>query len=174
VASVIAPRHDLEADGLATGHPNIAVAVLVADCVPIALADDTGRVCVVHAGWRGLAAGVVQAAIDQFDEPWHVKAFVGPRVSPAVYQVGPEVAATFANVRGAVLPDEGDRSRLDLVMVALEALQRAAVLDDNVAVCDNVTDGGATFFSDRAQRPCGRVGLVLRPTTYDGRVRSQR
>lgn len=173
VHSLNAPLHDLVGDALVTSNPNLAVAVLVADCLPIALCDDDGRVAVVHAGWRGLQAGVIRAAVNQFDEELALTAFIGPRISAAGYQVGPEVAEQFASIEGAVLPDEGDRSRLDLVAVALAQLRRAGVRADTTYVSTQVTDGGTAFFSDRAQRPCGRFGLVLRGTSYDGSVESR-
>jgi YfiH family protein len=138
-----------------------AVAVLVADCLPILLVDeDSPTLAVVHAGWRGLESNVIESALENFDHRDAVHAFLGPCLSGAAYQVGPDVAQHFTNVAGALAPDAGDRSRLDMRLVALAQLAAASVNDEHVTVASASTDGGATFFSDRAARPCGRFALV--------------
>jgi YfiH family protein len=140
-----------------------AVAVLVADCVPILLVDeDSPTLAVVHAGWRGLEANVLESALENFEHHDAVHAFLGPCISASAYQVGPEVAERFASVASAVTPDTGDRSRLDLRAVALAQLLALKVTDRHITIAQQSTDGGATFFSDRAARPCGRFALVAR------------
>jgi YfiH family protein len=151
-----------EADALVTDSRDLAIAVLVADCVPIALVDTASRrVAVVHAGWRGLRDGVIGRALERLSaRDTHV--FVGPSISREKYQVGPEVAQHFVTVEGALLADGPDHSRLDLRLVALHQLVGAGVVDDHVVLSRDVTDGGEVFFSDRAQRPCGRFAIVAR------------
>lgn len=140
-----------------------AVAVLVADCVPILLVDeDSPTLAVVHAGWRGLEKNVLESALENFEHRDAVHAFLGPCISAAAYQVGPDVAVHFTNVAGAVTADTGDRSRLDLRTVALAQLRALGITDGHVTVAGQSTDGGVTFFSDRATRPCGRFALVAR------------
>jgi YfiH family protein len=140
-----------------------AVAVLVADCLPILLVDeDSPTLAVVHAGWRGLQSNVLESALESFEHHDAVHAFLGPCISKDAYQVGPEVAEHFTNVAGAVTPDTGDRSRLDLRQVAIAQLLALGLTEDHVTVTTQTTDGGATFFSDRAKRPCGRFALVAR------------
>lgn len=152
-----------QGDGLVSASRDLAIAILVADCLPILLVDSTSRRAgVVHAGWRGLHAGVLDAALAHFEDPRRVHAVVGPGVSPRVYQVGPEVATHFAEVPGALSPDAGDRSRLDLRAIALAQLVGAGLAPEHVGYTREVTDGGAVFFSDRASRPTGRFGLVAR------------
>jgi YfiH family protein len=151
-----------EADALVTETSDLALAILVADCVPIALADtSSGRVALVHAGWRGLQGGVIARALEGFS-PSTTHAFIGPSISKERYQVGPEVAQHFASVEGAVSADGGDRSRLDLRLVATHQLRHAGVEDDHIERSLDVTDGGEIFYSDRAQRPCGRFAIVAR------------
>jgi hypothetical protein len=151
-----------EADALLCDDASLALAILVADCVPLALFDERSkRVAVVHAGWRGLAAGVIYAALRDL-QPATTHAFIGPSISKEGYQVGPEVADRFGDVPGAVAPDGPDRSRLDLRAVAVHQLRRAGVPDGNIALSREVTDGGEIFFSDRAQRPCGRFAVVAK------------
>jgi len=151
-----------EADALVSEDPTLAVAMFVADCVPLVLADEsTGKIAVVHAGWRGLAAGVIARTLDELS-PIDTHAFIGPSISKEAYQVGPEVAGAFAHIDGALFADGGDRSRLDLRHVATQQLIDAGVPEDRIALSREVTDGGAVFFSDRAQRPCGRFSVVAR------------
>jgi YfiH family protein len=163
VAVVDEPAEVRSADGLVTYDPTVALAVLVADCVPVLIVDpDAARLAVVHAGWRGLAAGVIDNALDLFARAATLHVLLGPSISGTGYQVGPEVAGLFRAVPGAVGPDEGDRSRLDLRRVATHQLIARGVSDDLIFVAREVTDGGRQFFSDRAQRPCGRFALVAR------------
>jgi len=159
-AALVAPGD--EADALVSDDPTLAIAILVADCVPLVLADEsTKRFAVVHAGWRGLAAGVIARSLDALS-PKGTHAFIGPAISKDGYQVGPEVASHFIHIAGALGADRGDRSRLDLRLVAVHQLLAAGVRDDRIALSREVTDGGSVFFSDRAQRPCGRFSVVAR------------
>ncbi len=152
-----------EADALFSDDVDVALAVLVADCIPLLLADEgSSRFAVVHAGWRGLHEGVIAATLARFEDAKNVIAFLGPSISQEGYQVGPEVATLFADVAGAVIADDDDRSRLDLREVATAQLRRLGVRDGHVLRSQQVTDGGEMFFSDRAHRPCGRFALVAR------------
>jgi len=163
VTVVDGPANELTADGLVTDDPSLALAVLVADCVPALLIDPTSRrVGVVHAGWRGLCADVLGRALTLFDEPARVHVLLGPCISPASYQVGPEVAAEFRDVPDALTSDVEDRWRLDLRRVAVHQLTTRGVRDDAIYVTRELTDGGGRFFSDRAARPSGRFALVAR------------
>jgi YfiH family protein len=162
VLSALDATPDSEADALLSDGAHLALAILVADCVPILLvASSSPRFCLVHAGWRGLHAGVIANALEYFDAA-DVHAFLGPSISSARYQVGPEVALHFEDVPNALTPDGGDRSRLDLRLVATSQLRAAGVADEHISLSAQVTDGGDVFFSDRAHRPCGRFGLVAK------------
>jgi YfiH family protein len=154
---------DSSGDVIVDFGDEFAIAVLVADCLPILLVDeDSPTLAVVHAGWRGLENNVLESSLEHFEHREAVHAFIGPSISSASYQVGPDVAEHFTDVPGAVLPDTGDRSRLDLRAVAVAQLLALNVTDAHVTVATQSTDGGATFFSDRAVRPCGRFALVAR------------
>ncbi|HVA70292.1 MAG TPA: polyphenol oxidase family protein [Acidimicrobiales bacterium] len=152
-----------EADALVSDGHDLGVAILVADCVPILLVDSSSnRFAIVHAGWRGLHVGVIAQTLLRFRDAAQVRAFFGPSISGEGYQVGPEVAVHFAHLSGAVTPDVDDRSRLDLSLVATRQLLERGVPDTSIVRCRQVTDGGEVFFSDRAQRPCGRFAFVAR------------
>ena len=155
-----------EADALLSDGHDDALAILVADCVPLLLVDcASNRFALVHAGWRGLHGGVIARTLQHFVDAAQVHAFLGPSISREGYQVGPEVAIHFAHLPGAVTADTGDRSRLDLGLVATRQLLDGGVLDTSIVRCQQVTDGGEVFFSDRAQRPCGRFALVAKRTS---------
>ena len=162
-----------DVDILVTTTPGVTLAILVADCVPLALVDPhTGVLAAVHAGWRGTAAGAVGCALSAMAasgaRPGRVRAFLGPAVPPDRYQVSDEVPrALSAAVHPAALhravarPDGPDHWLVDL-----KAANRQQLLAGGVPV-DHITDSGATtadedFFSDRSQRPCGRFALLAR------------
>jgi YfiH family protein len=160
-------------DILVTTTPGVTLAILVADCVPIALVDPAARVlAAVHAGWRGTAAGAVPAAVLAMErrgaQPERVRAFLGPAVARDRYQVGAEVCRGLAR---AVRPDALDptvvqRDRpghwlVDLVAANRQQLRRSGLRDGHVDE-SGVTTADETLFSDRAARPCGRFGLLAR------------
>ena len=89
-----------EADAIVTNTPNLAVSVLTADCVPILMADAAaGVVAAVHAGWKGAKAGVIASAIEAMEalgaHGSRIAAAIGPAISEAAYEVGPEFKAAF-------------------------------------------------------------------------------
>lgn len=93
IANEIAPA----ADGCYTKSPDYVCAVMTADCLPILLCNTAGtEVAAVHAGWRGLAAGVVSNAVKQFCSPsTDLMAYLGPAISQQNFEVGPEVRQAF-------------------------------------------------------------------------------
>ena len=160
-ASLVTPPS--EADALVSDRPDLALAMLVADCIPLLMVDgSTQRFAVVHAGWRGLRRGVLANALRYFDDAATLHVFLGPCISREGYQVGPEVARHFRDVPGALVADVADRSRLDLRHVATDQLIHLGVHDEAIERSQQVTDGGELFFSDRAARPCGRFALVAK------------
>ncbi len=76
--------------------------------------------------------------------------------------MGNEVASRFTAFSDALTPDGPDHARLDLRVVATSQLIAGGVDGDAIAISQHVTDGGGVFFSDRAQRPCGRFALVAK------------
>lgn len=86
-----------EADAAFTSQPDTVCAVLTADCLPLLFCDRAGtRVAAVHAGWRGLAAGVVEAAVQALDVPMdELLVWLGPAIGPTVFEVGAEVRTAF-------------------------------------------------------------------------------
>ena len=153
----------VRADGLFTSRPDLALVIMVADCVPILLVDEhSSDFAVVHAGWRGLRGDVLKNAVDRFSDPTSVHALLGPSISVRRYQVGPDVAEYFRDLPGTVQPDQGDRSLLDLRQVAALLLVGFGLRDDHVRICEESTDDATIFYSARAEQPCGRFALVAR------------
>ncbi len=123
-------------DALVTATPGLAVGVLTADCAPILLADaQAGVVGAAHAGWKGALAGIAEAAVAKMVElgasPERVVAAIGPCISQAAYEVGPEFVARFRDAEAAneafFEPGEGDRARFDLKAYAAKRLGDAGV-----------------------------------------------
>jgi YfiH family protein len=143
-----------EADGIATDVPGVAGLVITADCLPIAL-HAPGAVAMVHAGWRGLAAGVIEegvAALRDLGANGPVQAAIGPGAGPCCYEVGDEVRAAFADV-----PDALHGRNVDLKAVARARLRAAGAVEIHDAGICTICD--ERFFSHRRDRgTTGRQG----------------
>jgi YfiH family protein len=142
------------ADGQATVVRGLAPLVLAADCLPVAVVAD-GAVAMVHAGWRGLAAGVLEegvAAVRELAGPVPIHAVVGPGAGGCCYEVGAEVHAALGLAGGA--------GRIDLRALAHERLLGAGVRDvRDVAAC---TICDERFFSHRREGArAGRQGGLV-------------
>jgi polyphenol oxidase len=136
-------------DGLWTDEPGVPMLKLTADCVPVAIARTEGKpaLALLHAGWRGLAEGIVAAGVAELNGG-PLAAAVGPAIGPCCYEVGPEVAGLFDAdlVRGR---------NLDLWAASERALRTAGVRHvqrfDLCTACNT-----ELFFSHR--RDAGRTG----------------
>jgi YfiH family protein len=134
-ANLAAPPQ--EADAAWTDQAGIACAVQVADCLPVLFAAPDGRaVAAAHAGWRGLAAGVLEATIAALCEgaalePAGLHAWLGPCIGPEAFEVGADVHAAFEadaqHLRFQARADGAPRWRADLPALARARLQRAGV-----------------------------------------------
>ncbi len=145
-----------EADGQATGVRGLAVMVLAADCLAVALGCE-GAVAVVHAGWRGLAAGVLEqgvAALRDLGGEGPIGAALGPCAGACCYEVGPEVHRALGR--------PGPRGTVDLRAIASDRLREAGV--GEIAQRGGCTICEQRFFShrregDRAGRMAGVAWL---------------
>lgn len=170
-AAAAAPSSNLpSADAAISNQDADAVVVKTADCVPVLIADRTGRgVAAVHAGWRGTAQGIAAKTVDAMAEtfgshPRDLVAAIGPSIGPCCYEVGPEVRAGFAASSAAPAPwfaqGAGDRSWLDLWRANAEQLADRGVPTAAIHVarlCTACNPG--TFFSYRRER--ARAGRML-------------
>lgn len=146
-------------DGMWTDEPGRALAIATADCVPVVFAEEGGggRIAGVHAGWRGVAAGIVGRAASLFDDPTRVRVAIGPAAGVCCYEVGPEVIeAVSAQVPGGAVVDErGGRHFLDLVASIRRILVPAGMREIEDAGLCTITER-ERFFSHRRDGPCGR------------------
>jgi YfiH family protein len=163
------------ADAIVSADPDRAVMVRVADCVPILLADRRKRaVAAIHAGWRGTASGVSQAAVEAMCElgvhPDEIVAAIGPGIGPCCYQVDRPVLeqclARFSEAESWFAPDGANRWKLDLWQANRAQLTNAGVDDDaiqtaGICTADN-TDRCFSFRREGAN--AGRMAAAIRLT----------
>lgn len=156
---VVTPGLEFErCDGLWTDEPGRALMLLTADCLPIAIARANGSpaVTVLHAGWRGLLAGIVETGVGVLgDGP--LAAAIGPGIGACCYEVGDEVSVSFRERFGeSVVAGR----RLDLAAAAELALREAGCeAVERTGLCTSCEEG--LFFSHRRDRGrTGRQGVI--------------
>jgi YfiH family protein len=156
------------ADAAITTRPGVACAVLVADCLPVLLADRGGRVVgAAHAGWRGLAAGVVEATVLAMRErvpDGELVAWFGPCIGPQAFEVGPEVRAAFLDhdlqAGEAFRSGEGDRWWCDLTLLARQRLGRLGIDEVSGGYWCTASDA-RRFYSFRRDGRTGRQAAMV-------------
>jgi len=142
------PRNEIpEADGHVMREPGLAALVFTADCLPVAVAGPKG-VAMLHAGWRGLAGGILAGGADVVGA---TSAAIGPGIGPCCYEVGDEVLDAFSDLGEGV----AEGRMLDLPEVARRQLARAGVERvESAGLCTSCE--AELFFSHR--RDAGRTG----------------
>jgi polyphenol oxidase len=156
-------RRDVpQGDALATASPDLGLLILTADCIPVVMADpETRTLAVAHAGWRGVAAGVLAQAVASFPKPGRVRAAVGPAIGPDHYEVGEEVVAAVAAASsgGAIITGGAARPHLDLPGTVARILSELGVRrierSEECTAC--LPD---RFFSYRRDGITGRQALI--------------
>jgi polyphenol oxidase len=150
-----------DADAVITDVPGLPVGTQVADCVPILLADLRGaRVAAVHAGWRGVAADVIGAAIERLNPSGPVRAWVGPAICPRCYEVSAEVRDEVGAMvpEGAASTDRGTPA-VDLRAGVLAQLRRHGIAGTLVGGC---TYESSDLYSFRRDQVTGRqMGVIV-------------
>lgn len=171
-----APR----ADASVTSQPGRVLAVLTADCLSVVIADKKGSVVgAAHAGWKGLAGGVLEAMVEQLQRKrqhkgltetctWH--AWIGPGIGARAFQVGEDVRQAFGQDGDpssglfVVDPVELGKWRADLAGLAERRLSRLGVQQieksGSCTVTDHTADGAKKFFSYRRDRQTGRMATL--------------
>lgn len=164
------------ADALVSAVPGAAIGVFVADCVPVLLADPvTGGAAAIHAGWRGVVAQVVSAAVAAMagafsSRPADLRVALGPAIGRCCFEVGPEVVTAFAGIAGRDLSElvqeiPGARPHIDLRRALRRELEGLGVPADQIDEGQECTrcDGERRFFSYRRDGRSGQQMAVIVP-----------
>lgn len=162
------------ADAIFSTTPGLGVGIVTADCLAILVASGDGaRVAAIHAGWRGLAAGVIEAGIAALEiSPGALVAAVGPAARGCCYEVDDPVATALATPYSDLLEDLLVRSRpgryqLDLPGVAVRVLRRIGLAEDRIgvarALCTICTPGPRFESFRRDGSRAGRLRHFIRP-----------
>ena len=167
-AALAGPTPD--ADAAWTDQPGVACVVQVADCLPVLLAHPAGRgVAAAHAGWRGLAGGVLDAAMQTLcegtgAEPGDLLAWLGPCIGPQAFEVGADVRDAFADdaalLRYTPRADGDPRWHADLAGLARARLQRLGLSRVHGGTWCTVGDP-SRFFSYRRDGVTGRFAAAI-------------
>ena len=153
------------ADAAVAFEPGRVLAVLTADCLSIVLAArDGSRLGIAHAGWRGLAAGVVEATVRALELPAAaVVAWLGPAIGPAAFEVGDEVRSAFVDpdpgAAAAFAPNTRGRWQADLARLARRRLTALGLTDIGGVPACTATDA-ERYYSYRRGTPTGRMATL--------------
>jgi len=152
----------IEADAAWTDRPGRIAAILTADCLPILIADVRGRcIAAVHAGWRGLAAGVIEQTLASLPvRPDELMAWIGPAIRQSNYEVGDEVREVFAEHPAAFRRSGGKRWLADLPAIAsalMEARGLTRIVDSGLCTASDAS----RFFSHRRDGATGRMACLI-------------
>lgn len=156
----------IEADAAVTRQRDVVCAISIADCIPVLLCDRAGSVvAAAHAGWRGLAGGVLENTLAAMDcAPAEVLAWLGPGIGPTAFEVGADVHAAFvqddAEAASAFQPHAAGKWRCDLFALARRRLARAGVTAVHGGGHCTYRDAGR-FFSYRRDRTTGRMAACI-------------
>ena len=154
------------ADAVVTRSPGRVCVIQVADCMPVLFAAADGcAVAAAHAGWRGLAGGVLEATVRAMNTaPGELLAWLGPAIGQAHFEVGEEVRAAFlatdAGAGAAFTANERGRWQCDLHVLARRRLSRLGVHSIHGGDWCTHADAGR-FFSYRRDGSCGRMAALI-------------
>ena len=159
----------IEADACIATRAGVVCTIMTADCMPVLLADSQGRaVGAAHAGWRGLAAGVLQQTVNAMRRAGadEISAWLGPGIGPQAFEVGADVLAAFSlwgdSARAAFvpLPDQPGKYLADLPALARLALASVGVQRVSGGEHCTVSDT-QRFYSFRRERTTGRMASMI-------------
>jgi YfiH family protein len=170
----VSHSNDTKADGLVSDDPHRVLSVRVADCVPVLLSTQDGRiVAAVHAGWRGVIAGVVLESLREMHRLGNgsrqdIIAAIGPSIGFDAFEVGTEVLDEFRQVFGKDAPirhESAGKGRVDLRAALKRQLLEAGISEDRIDLTDRCTHRDVDeFFSHRRDKGIsGRMAAVIAP-----------
>ena len=158
------------ADACTTTASSVACTIMVADCLPVLFTDKSGRrIAAAHAGWRGLAAGVLERTVEGFGAEGRPMAWLGPCIGPDAFEVGEEVKAAFEAAAPEAArcfkpAEQRGKWLADLAGLARQRLRAAGVVqlhgnDSSEAWC--TVHNPLLFFSHRRDRVSGRFAACI-------------
>ncbi len=158
-----------EADASVAGNAGTVCAIMIADCLPVLFTNRSGtRVAAAHAGWRGLAGGVIANTVaalrDAGDDAADLLAYIGPGIGPTAFEVGADVYHAFtagdAESKAAFVAHAQDKWLADLFHLARRALARAGVTQIYGGGMCTYSDP-ARFYSYRRDKVTGRMAALI-------------
>ncbi len=155
------PNCNRQADASIARTPEIVCAVLTADCLPILLADGKSQVvAAIHAGWRGLAQGIVEKTVEKMAIPsTRLWAYLGPAIGLECYTVGEEMMASFPSEDHAAFSKKNNRWHCDLFGLAEQRLSNLGITSIfSERLC---TFCNPRFFSYRRDKTTGRMASLI-------------
>jgi polyphenol oxidase len=177
VAAAAAGRGPARADASVSATPGVACVVMVADCMPVLLCDEAGRaVGAAHAGWRGLASGIVEKTAQRVAalagaKAGELRAYLGPAIGPRAFEVGADVHDAFMTEAAAaerddvarafvVHPDTPGKYLADLYALARMRLARVGITQVKGGDACTVSER-ERFYSYRRDRVTGRMAAMI-------------
>lgn len=154
------------ADASVTSMPGVVLAILTADCLPVVFAHEDGsEIGAAHAGWRGLAAGVLENTIAAMQSPADkIVAWLGPAAGPQAYEVGAEVFDAFVshdeNATSAFVATRPGHWRVDLYALARQRLAKLGITRVHGGDLCTISDP-QRFYSHRRDARTGRMATVV-------------
>ncbi len=149
-----------------TAIPNTACAVLTADCLPVLMATKDGKfVAAVHAGWRGLAQGIVQKAVAELQSS-DLSVYIGPAIQQRHFEVGTEVREAFQDIiqldsRLCIAGEQEGKWLLDLPGIARQVLLQSGVDANSILVSDICTFESDLWPSYRRNKTAARMASLI-------------
>jgi polyphenol oxidase len=159
-------RDEPVADASTTTQKNIVLSVLSADCLPVLFCNETGtEVAAAHAGWRGLASGVLENTVRAMHgKPEHIMAWLGPAAGPGAYEIGTEVRDAFVqydkHADAAFVSTRENHWRVDLYHLARMRLQSMGVEKIFGGERCSISEP-ENFFSHRRDKVTGRMASII-------------
>lgn len=164
----VAQQALVEADASVTSESGVVLAILTADCLPVVFAaDDGSEIGAAHAGWRGLAAGVLEATVAAMrTSPSQLRVWLGPAAGPVSYEVGAEVRDAFVagdpGAEAAFVATRDGHWRVDLYALARRRLEMVGIRVDAIHGGDRDTIAESeAFFSHRRDARTGRIATLV-------------
>jgi len=160
------PKNTLETDASFTTTPQVVCTVMSGDCLPVLVCNQTGTcVAAIHAGWRGLAAGVIEAAINRMPcDPATLLVWLGPAIGPNKFEVGQDVKDRFmqfsSEAKSAFVPHQEQHYLANIYLLAKQRLEKLGINQIYGGEHCTFTEEDL-FFSHRRDKQTGRMASLI-------------